>query len=70
MNARRWTPEEDARLAEMYPTTRTEHVAEALGRSRMAVYLRAQQLNVRKADGCHGNARNPQPWPEDRNASA
>lgn len=57
--SRRWTPEEDARLEELYPTMQTDAVAERLNRTRMAVYLRAWQLGVKKAEGYHANAKAP-----------
>lgn len=51
MSGARWTPEEEQRLRELYPTTTTREVAAALGRSENAVGQRATKLGVRKVEG-------------------
>ena len=51
MSGKRWTPEEEQRLRELYPTTTTREVAEILGRSENAVGQRAVKLGIRKAPG-------------------
>lgn len=56
MAGRRWTPEEDAALRELYPTTCDAGIVAALRdrfgeRSPSAVKNRAQALGLRKADG-------------------
>lgn len=46
---RRWTPEEDLRLRELYPDLRGDVVAGLLRRTLNAVHNRAQQLNLEKS---------------------
>ena len=48
---RRWAPEEDALLRELYPTTPNRELARTLGRSRDSVLGRAHVLGLRKAEG-------------------
>lgn len=57
MSWRSWTPEEDARLRELYPCTTTNELPGMFGRSRSAVRNRARNLRLRKASEC--NMRRP-----------
>lgn len=59
---RPWTPEEDAKLAELYPHYRTAEVAEVLGRTLMATYQRTNFLGLRKH--VNGNRKNLPAIPE------
>lgn len=47
---RPWTPEDDAVIRARYPNERTLTIAQALGRSVRAVYVRAQVLEVKKTE--------------------
>lgn len=69
MKQRPWTAEDDALLTRLYPTTRTDQVAAALGRSMSSLYVRACHLDVRKADGCYGRGATLQPEEGDRAAT-
>lgn len=48
MTRRFWTPEEDALLAALYPTTPTKELAARLGRPLSAVYQRANDAGMKK----------------------
>jgi hypothetical protein len=47
---RYWKPAEDALVRDLYPDTKTEAIAEKLGRPVGAVYQRAQSLGLRKSE--------------------
>lgn len=49
MTRRRWTPEEDATLREIYPFHRSAEVAERMGRALVSVCHRARHLGLVKA---------------------
>lgn len=61
---RYWTAAEDARLRELYPITRTSELPALLGRSRMAIKVRAAALHLRKAP----EASMRRPWHPDEDA--
>lgn len=45
---REWTPEDDQRMRELYPTARAEDLAKAMSRSKRAIYSRARVLDLKK----------------------
>lgn len=47
-NANKWSPEEDARLRELWPLNTSYQLAAILGRSRMAIVGRANRLGIKK----------------------
>lgn len=50
-NRRRWTPEDDARLAKLYPLHSNPVIGRMLGRSEPAVLMRAHKLGIYKPPG-------------------
>lgn len=48
MNGRMWTPEQIALLRQIYPSELTREVAQRLGRSTSGVWVKAQQLGIKK----------------------
>lgn len=56
MAGKKWTAEENALLRELYPTLDIAEAAARLQRSPMSVYIQACRLDVKKAEGHHGNA--------------
>lgn len=48
MSGRPWTSEEEARLRDLYPVTRTSDLPAVLGRSALAIKVRASALHLRK----------------------
>lgn len=48
MSCRRWTAADDARLRDLYPVTPTSELPALLGRSRMAIKVRAAAMHLRK----------------------
>lgn len=48
MSGRTWTPEEDARLRELYPFTQTRELPALLGRSKLTIKVRAANMHLRK----------------------
>lgn len=63
MSRRAWTRAEDARLRKLYPITPTPELPALLGRSRLAIKVRAAALHLRKAPGA--NLRRPWTAAED-----
>lgn len=45
----KWTPEDDARLAELYPTQKTADIADTFGATSQAITQRAWRLRLTKA---------------------
>lgn len=58
MTGPRWTPEEDAVIAELYPTRGAKECAKALGRSEVACSSRAKRIGARSLTN-HGRSN---PW--------
>jgi len=49
MRGRAWTPEDDAVMRQLYPSTATAELARRLGRALIAVYHRAAKLGLAKS---------------------
>lgn len=62
---RRWAPEEDALLRELYPTTPNSELGKVMGRSHDSVLGRAHVLGLRKAEG-HRHPMPKQMWTDER----
>ncbi len=57
----RWTPQDDALLQQRYPTTDAPGLAELLGRTVAAIYVRAHKLGLAAAHGRDKPQQKPRP---------